>query len=85
MESNYHNAVGIITKGEWLEMTSKPVDPLVEEVREWGRQYTARFNNDIHAIGEDLRQHEREHPERYVSQIKIVREELDETSKDPSN
>ncbi len=48
------------------------VDPVVEEVRERGRAYTARFGNDVHAILEDLRKHERDHPERYVSHVPVV-------------
>jgi len=48
------------------------IDPVVEEVRERGRAYTARFGHDIRAIMEDLRQHERQHPERYVSQITVI-------------
>lgn len=48
------------------------VDPVVEEVRERGRRFTARFGNDIHRIMEELRRREREHPERCVHQITIV-------------
>ena len=53
-------------------MTDKWKDPVVEEVRERGRAYTARFKHDVKAIMEDLRRHQRQHPERYVSQITVV-------------
>ena len=51
-------------------------DPVVEEVRERGRQLTTRFDNDVRQIAEYLRQREREYlqqcPELYVSQIRVL-------------
>lgn len=54
-----------MARGHWF-------DPVVEEVRERGRVYTARFGNEIHAIFEDLRRHQHDHPERYVSKVSTV-------------
>ena len=54
-------------------MAHQWIDPVVEEVRERGRAYTKRFNNDIKAIMEDLRKLEKENPEKYVSQLTVVR------------
>lgn len=47
-------------------------DPVVEEVRDRGRDYVARHGNSIHRVFEDLREHQREHLERYVSQLTVV-------------
>lgn len=35
-------------------------DPIVKEIRQIRRAYAERFNNDVHAICEDLRRQERE-------------------------
>lgn len=35
-------------------------DPIVSEIRRIRRAYAERFNNDLHAICEDLRRQERE-------------------------
>ncbi len=35
-------------------------DPIVNEIRQIRRAYAERFNNDLHAICEDLRRQERE-------------------------
>lgn len=35
-------------------------DPIVDEIRRIRRAYAERFNNDLHAICEDLRKQERE-------------------------
>ena len=35
-------------------------DPIVNEIRRIRRAYAERFNNDLHAICEDLRRQERE-------------------------
>lgn len=35
-------------------------DPIVNEIRQLRRAYAEQFNNDIHAICEDLRRQERE-------------------------
>ena len=35
-------------------------DPIVNEIRQIRRAYAEQFNNDVHAICEDLRQQERE-------------------------
>ena len=35
-------------------------DPIVDEIRRIRREYAERFNNDLHAICEDLRRQERE-------------------------
>lgn len=35
-------------------------DPIVNEIREIRRAYALKFNNDLHAICEDLRRQERE-------------------------
>ena len=35
-------------------------DPIVNEIRRIRQAYAARFNNDLHAICEDLRRQERE-------------------------
>lgn len=35
-------------------------DPIVKEIRQIRRAYAERFNNDLHAICEDLRRQERE-------------------------
>jgi len=35
-------------------------DPIVNEIRQIRRAYAQRFNNDLHAICEDLRRQERE-------------------------
>jgi hypothetical protein len=35
-------------------------DPIVNEIRQIRQAYAARFNNDVHAICEDLRRQERE-------------------------
>ena len=35
-------------------------DPIVNEIRQIRRAYAARFNNDVHAICQDLRRQERE-------------------------
>ena len=50
-------------------------DPVVEETREWGRAFTARFKNDPKKIMDELRRIEKEDPDKskYVSEIKIVR------------
>ena len=50
-------------------------DPVVEETRERGRAFTARFDNDPQKILEELRRIEKEDPDKnkYVSEIKIVK------------
>ena len=55
-------------KEEWL-------DPVVEEVRERGRAFTARFDNDPKKILDEIRRLENDDPDKskYVSEIKIVR------------
>ncbi len=53
-------------------MVKQWIDPVVEEVRERGRAYTARLASDVHAIFEDLRKYQREHQERSVSQVSVV-------------
>ena len=35
-------------------------DPIVNEIRRIRQAYAAKFNNDLHAIREDLRRQERE-------------------------
>jgi hypothetical protein len=35
-------------------------DPIVNEIRQIRRAYAEKFNNDLHAICEDLRRQERE-------------------------
>ena len=35
-------------------------DPIVDEIRQIRRAYAEQFNNDLHAICEDLRRQERE-------------------------
>jgi len=35
-------------------------DPIVNEIRQIRQAYAERFNNDLHAICEDLRRQERE-------------------------
>ena len=35
-------------------------DPIVDEIRRIRQAYAERFNNDLHAICEDLRRQERE-------------------------
>jgi hypothetical protein len=35
-------------------------DPIVNEIRQIRQAYAAKFNNDLHAICEDLRRQERE-------------------------
>ena len=35
-------------------------DPIVEEIRQIRHKYAERFNNDLHAICEDLRRQEQE-------------------------
>jgi hypothetical protein len=35
-------------------------DPIVNEIRRIRRKYAGQFNNDLHAICEDLRRQERE-------------------------
>ena len=35
-------------------------DPIVNEIRQIRRAYAERFNNDLHAICDDLRRQERE-------------------------
>ena len=35
-------------------------DPIVSEIRQIRRAYAERFNNDLHAICEDLRRQEQE-------------------------
>lgn len=35
-------------------------DPIVNEIRQLRRAYAEQFNNDLHAICEDLRRQERE-------------------------
>ena len=35
-------------------------DPIVDEIRRIRRAYAEKFNNDLHAICEDLRRQERE-------------------------
>jgi hypothetical protein len=35
-------------------------DPIVDEIRQIRQAYAAKFNNDLHAICEDLRRQERE-------------------------
>ena len=57
-------------------MKSKWEDHVVEEVRGRGRKYTARFNNDVHQICEDLKKAEAEDPEKFVSEIVVIREEM---------
>ncbi len=49
-------------------------DPIVNEIRQIRREYGERFNNDVHAICEDLRRQERESSRRFQtpSQHKTV-------------
>ncbi len=42
-------------------------DPIVEEIRQARREHALRFQNDLHAICEDLRRQERESGREFVS------------------
>jgi len=35
-------------------------DPIVEEVRKWRQQWSARFGHDLHAIAQDARQRDQQ-------------------------
>lgn len=37
-------------------------DPVVEETREWRRQITHQFGEDVHAFFEYIRKREKDHP-----------------------
>jgi len=42
-------------------------DPIVREIRRIRRKYAEQFNNDLHAICEDLRRQERESERQFRS------------------
>ncbi len=42
-------------------------DPIVSEIRRIRRKYAEQFNNDLHAICEDLRRQERESDRQFRS------------------
>ncbi|MBI4871526.1 MAG: hypothetical protein HY814_08160 [Candidatus Riflebacteria bacterium] len=54
-------------------MKSTTLDPVVEEVRERGRRWTARLGHDPRRIVEALQEEAALHPERYVSEIRVVK------------
>ena len=58
-----------------MDKNKKWVDPVVEEVRERGRSFTARFNNDPKKIMEELRRIKESstNQDLYVSEVKIVK------------
>jgi hypothetical protein len=43
------------------------VDPIVSEIRRIRQKYAEQFNNDLHAICEDLRRQERESDRQFRS------------------
>ena len=57
------------------EDKKKWFDPVVEEVRERGRAFTARFGNDPERIMDELRKMQELDPnkELYVSEVKVVK------------
>ena len=61
-------------------------DPIVNEIRQIRRAYAERFNNDLHAICEDLRRHERESKREFRAplQSNVNRAEGQATSKNPT-
>ena len=50
-------------------------DPVVEETRERGRTFTARFDNDPKKILNELRRIEKKDPRKskYVSEVKVIK------------
>ena len=55
-------------------------DPIVNEIRRIRRNYAERFNNDLHAICEDLRRQERESSR----EIRSPRQDKDKQSAEES-
>ncbi len=48
-------------------MIDYPEDPIVAEIRAIRKAHAEKFNNDLHAICEDLRRQERESGRKYVT------------------
>lgn len=53
-------------------------DPIVDEVRRIRREYAERFNNDVHAICEDLRRQERESDREFRTPLARKRNDAEE-------
>ena len=47
-------------------------DPIVNEIRQISRAYAERFNNDLHAICEDLRRQERESNREFRTPLQTI-------------
>ena len=59
-------------------------DPIVNEIRQIRRAYAERFNNDLHAICEDLRRQERESDRQFRTPSQRDVEDASQQSPRPS-